>query len=57
MALAEATALEIRRRHEVFRAGLEGIEEYGIEVPPPEPQRQCLLPAAVRGGGCSSAPG
>ena len=34
MELAEATALEIRRRHEVFRAGLEGIEEYGIEVPP-----------------------
>ena len=34
MGLAEATAQEIRRRHEVFRAGLEGIEEYGIEVPP-----------------------
>ena len=34
MGLAESTAQEIRRRHEVFRAGLEGIEEYGIEVPP-----------------------
>ena len=34
MALAETTALEIRRRHEVFRAALEGIEEYGIEMPP-----------------------
>ena len=34
MALAETTASEIRRRHEVFRAAVEGIEEYGIEVPP-----------------------
>ena len=34
MGLAETTATEIRRRHEVFRAAIEGIEEYGIEVPP-----------------------
>jgi valine--pyruvate aminotransferase len=34
MSLAETTAAEIRRRYDVFREALTGIEEYGIEVPP-----------------------
>jgi len=35
MPLAEATAAEIRRRHEVFRGAIAGIEEYGVDIPPP----------------------
>jgi aspartate/methionine/tyrosine aminotransferase len=34
LAVAEATANEIRRRYHAFRAALEGIEEYGIDLPP-----------------------
>jgi arginine:pyruvate transaminase len=34
MALAEATAAEIRRRYRVFRDTIAGIEEYGVAVPP-----------------------
>jgi hypothetical protein len=34
MALAEATATEIRRRYYAFREAIAGIEEYGVEVPP-----------------------
>jgi arginine:pyruvate transaminase len=34
MALAETTAAEIRRRYQIFRDTIAGIEEYGVEVPP-----------------------
>lgn len=34
-AIAEATAAAIRSRHDTFRQAFEGIEEYGVEVPPP----------------------
>ncbi len=33
--IAEATAAAIRSRHDIFRQTIEGIEEYGVEVPPP----------------------
>jgi valine--pyruvate aminotransferase len=32
--IAEATAAEIRRRYHAFREAIDGIEEYGVEVPP-----------------------
>ncbi len=35
MAIAEATAAAIRRRYHGFRQGLDGIEEYGVDIPPP----------------------
>jgi arginine:pyruvate transaminase len=34
MALAETTAAEICRRYYAFRSALEGIEEYGVDIPP-----------------------
>ena len=35
MAIAETTAREIRQRYHAFRQAIDGIEEYGIELPPP----------------------
>jgi aspartate/methionine/tyrosine aminotransferase len=32
--IAAATAAEIRRRYHAFREAIDGIEEYGVEVPP-----------------------
>jgi aspartate/methionine/tyrosine aminotransferase len=34
LAIAKATAAEIRQRYHAFREALDGIEEYGVEVPP-----------------------
>src|SRR5215475_5315182 len=34
MALAETTAATIRQRYQTFRAALDGIEEYGVALPP-----------------------
>jgi valine--pyruvate aminotransferase len=34
LALAEATAVEIRRRYHTFRDAMSGIEEYGVDLPP-----------------------
>ncbi len=35
MAIAETTANEIRRRYHAFRQAIDGIEEYGVDIPPP----------------------
>jgi hypothetical protein len=34
MAIAETTAATIRQRYTTFRAALQGLEEYGVELPP-----------------------
>jgi hypothetical protein len=34
LAVAEATADAIRHRYHAFRAAIEGIEEYGVDLPP-----------------------
>ncbi len=46
-AIAEATAAAIQSRHDTFRHAIEGIEEYGVEVPPPDRQCECVLSAIV----------
>jgi hypothetical protein len=35
MTIAETTAGAIRQRYDAFRQAIDGIEEYGIDIPPP----------------------